>query len=464
MKDRLDTLHEECGIAGIFASPAAAASVETCLHHLQHRGQEGCGIVACHGNGDMECIKGLGLVSEVFGNLAADDPRLEGSSAIGHVRYGTSGGRGVENVQPFLLCLESGMFSIAHNGNIVNADVLKDKLCREGAIFFSSSDSELIAHLINKSGMCGREGMLAAISHAMEELDGAVSLLVMTEDAIYACRDRYGFRPLSYGNYGDGYAFASESCALAAIGAENIRDVKPGEIISVDKSGLHHLERAAQRCSKMCAMEYIYFARPDSEIEGVSVHEFRKNTGKILFEESPAAADMVVAVPDSGVSAAIGYAEASGLPFELGLVKNPYVGRTFIQPSQKMRELGVMMKLSPLSSNIQGKRLVIIDDSIVRGTTSRKIVRMLRQAGAAEIHMRISSPMIMSPCFYGVDISTSSELICAGMSLQEVCKFIEADSLAFISEEGLLRAGNRSDLCMACFNKKYPTNIYTHKL
>ncbi len=458
------SLHEECGIAGVFSNRSSAQLTRFCLHHLQHRGQEGCGIVACDEDGKMACVKGAGLVSEVFEDAAEVDDRLSGMSAIGHVRYGTSGGGGVENIQPFMFRLSSGPFAIAHNGNIVNADVLKDQLCREGAIFGSSSDTEVIAHLIHRSGRGSRHGMLDALSYAMNRLDGAVSLLVLVPGAIYACRDRYGFRPLSYGRYGDGYVFASETCALAALGIYDIHDVEPGEIVSVDKDGIHSFRFTENSLSKMCAMEYIYFARTDSTIEGTCVHTFRKNSGRILYEESPADADMVIAVPDSGLSAAIGYAEAGGLPVEMGLVKNRYVGRTFIQPSQEMRESGVRMKLSPLKSVIRGKRLVLIDDSIVRGTTSLKIVRMLREAGAAEIHVRISSPMITSPCFYGVDISSTKELLCVGKTVDEACKAIEADSLAFISEEGLLRAGSRSDLCMACFNKKYPTNLYDNKI
>lgn len=460
----LHSIHEECGIAGVFSCREASQLTRCSLMHLQHRGQEGCGIVARHDDGTLECVKGLGLVSEVFGGVDDDDARLAGQCAIGHVRYGTSGGRGVENVQPFVFRLRSGSFAIAHNGNIVNADELKDMLCAEGSVFVSSSDSEVIAHLIHRSGQVGTSGMKEAVANAMNRLDGAVSLLVMTPDAMYACRDRYGFRPLSMGRLGDGYVFASESCALQALNATGIRDLEPGEVVAVDSNGMSSTRHTEKTCSKMCAMEYIYFARPDSSIEGVCVHSFRRESGRILFEESPADADMVVAVPDSGISAAIGYAEASGLPFEMGLIKNAYSGRTFIQPNQQMRSLGVRMKLSPLRSVIRGKRLVLIDDSIVRGTTSLKIIRMLREAGATEIHLRISSPMITSPCFYGVDISSTKELLCANRSLEESCEAIGADSLAFISEEGLLRAGSRNDLCMACFNKKYPTELYNNKI
>lgn len=460
----LQSLHEECGIAGVFSNVKAAQLTQFCLHHLQHRGQEGCGIVSCKEDGHMLCVKGLGLVSEVFENEDSAGALMSGISAIGHVRYGTAGGRGVENVQPFVFRQRAGSFAIAHNGNIVNAEILKEKLSREGTIFGSSSDTEVIAHLIHRSGLIESHGMQAAVSHTMNLLDGAVSLLVLTSDAIYACRDKYGFRPLSFGKYGDGVVFASETCALDALDVTDIRELEPGEIVCVNKDGIRSFKYTGRTYSKMCAMEYIYFARPDSSIEGVCVHSFRKNSGKILFEESPADADMVVAVPDSGLSAAIGYAEASGLPFETGLIKNNYVGRTFIQPSQQMREMGVRMKLSPLSSVIRGKRIVLIDDSIVRGTTSLKINRMLREAGVAEIHMRISSPMIKSPCFYGVDISSSTELLCANRTLEEACSAIKADSLAFISEEGLLRAGSRSDLCRACFNKDYPTDLYNNKI
>lgn len=458
------SIHEECGVAGAFMNGKAAEIVRSCLSHLQHRGQEGCGIAVCKGDGKISSIKGLGLVSDVFPIQDRLDALLDGNNAIGHVRYGTSGGRGVDNVQPFVFRKGAGAFAIAHNGNIVNADELKEKLGKEGTIFVSSSDSEVIAHLIHRNMLSGSNDMREAISGTMNLLDGAVSLLVLTGDAIYAGRDRYGFRPLSIGRYGGGYVFSSESCALDALNAEDIREVLPGEIICAGKDGLLTSRFTDDTRSKMCAMEYIYFARPDSVIDGMSVYSFRKNAGRILHEESPVDADMVVAVPDSGVSAAIGYAEASGLPFEMGLIKNRYVGRTFIQPDQRMRETGVKMKLSPLESVIKGKRIILIDDSIVRGTTSLKIIRMLREAGAAEVHMRISSPMLKSPCYYGVDISSTEELLCADRFLEEACAAIEADSLAFISEKGLLRAGSRSDLCMACFNKKYPTDIYNHKI
>lgn len=531
------SIHEECGIMGVWDSPSSASLVCRGLLEIQHRGQEGCGISILHPDGHLSCSKGLGLVTEVFGaglepnfpeqqnaspevsdasaataNSAAEQDREEAevqenatfsaSAAIGHVRYGTSGGRELDNVQPFLIHQRRGDFAIAHNGNIVNAEVLKDRLCDQGDVFGSSSDTEVIAHLICRARRPAEDTpaleansvdiMEEAISDAMMQLDGAASVVVLTREAMFVCRDPYGFRPLSIGRLGSGWAAASETCALVKIGATDICDVLPGEIVTFSAQGIRRrmFSSPCPDCqpdqpsispnqptnqesgqvptqkplSRMCAMEYIYFARPDSDIEGVNVHSFRKNSGRVLFEESPVDADMVIGVPDSGMSAATGYSEASGLPMEMGLLKNAYSRRTFIQPSQGMRDLGVMMKLTPVRSVIRGKRLIVIDDSIVRGTTSLKIVRMLRKAGASEVHMRITSPMITSPCFYGVDISSRSELLCADRDLEKARQAIEADSLAFISQEGLLRASGRRSLCFACFDRDYPTKLYSHQI
>lgn len=445
------TLHEECGVFGVWNVGNAYRTVCTGLLSLQHRGQEACGIVTFPPEGMPRVRKGAGLVWSV---LDAEEEALPGACAIGHVRYATSGGGDTDNIQPFLFRSAGAYFALAHNGNLVNAELLKDRASRAGALFHSSSDSEVFAHLF--AGVLDLRGIGAALNR----VDGAFGLLVMTGDRLYACRDRYGFRPLCIGKLGEGYVVASESCALDAVGAVFLRDIEPGEIVAVGAAGMESYRFSRSIRHALCAMEYIYFARPDSDIEGVNVHAFRRESGRILYEENPVAADIVIGVPDSGLSAAMGYARAAGLPLETGLVKNAYVGRTFIQPAQEMREAGVLMKLSPVRQVVRGKRVVVIDDSIVRGTTSRKIVRMLRKAGAAEVHMKISSPMLLSPCFYGIDISSEAELLCARCTLDEACRAIGADSLSFLSEEGLLRAGHRTDLCRACFNRQYPTDLY----
>ena len=410
-------LREECGVFGIYGVPGAANLVYYGLHALQHRGQEGCGIVARSSSGELRRIKGEGLVTEIFdgGRLAS----LEGDMAIGHVRYSTTGGGGIDNVQPFLFHHNTGDFAIAHNGNIVNSHQLRRYL-----------------------------------------EDGAFAFLIMTKNRIYACRDKHGLRPLSIGALGDGYVVSSETCALDVMGAKFIRDLEPGEIVTIDHKGIRSSRYSDFQHHFMCAMEYIYFSRPDSDIEGCNVHNFRKLSGRLLFEEAPADADIVVGVPDSSLSAAMGYAEASGLPYEMGLVKNKYIGRTFIQPSQELRDRGVRMKLSPVKSVVGGKKVVLIDDSVVRGTTSKRIVGMLRDAGATEVHLRIASPQITRPCFYGIDISTYEELLCAHKTLDEVRDILGVDSIAFLSEKALFEAGHRSELCLACFNGSYPTYLY----
>jgi len=458
-------IHEECGVFGVYNVENASQLAYYGLHALQHRGQEACGIVSVEDNGEFSRVKGEGLVTEVFNkrNLAT----IGGHSAIAHVRYATAGGGGLDNVQPFLFHHHAGNFAMCHNGNLVNSDQLKRYLEDRGTLFQSTSDSELLAHLIKSTRVRGdhfhdnpKYPMLAPISSALNMIEGAFAFLVLTSEALYCMRDKYGLRPLSIGKLGTGYVVCSETCAMDAVGAEFIRDVEPGEIIIIDKGGLHTTRYSVFRHNYMCAMEYVYFARPDSDIDGNNVHAYRKQSGRILFEESPADADIVVGVPDSSLSAAMGYAEASGMPYEMGLVKNKYIGRTFIQPTQEMRDQGVRMKLSAVRSIVKGKRVVIIDDSIVRGTTSKRIVRMLREAGATEVHMRIASPPYAHPCYYGVDTSTVEELIAARKSVDEICKYIEADSLAFLSHEGLYKSGNRKELCTACFSGKYPTSLY----
>ena len=452
-------LHEECGVFGVFGVPGAAELNYYGLHALQHRGQEGCGIVSVNDAGALRRIKGEGLVTEVFNE--ANLRTLEGSMAVGHVRYSTSGGGGIENVQPFLFRHFTGDFALAHNGNLVNSHLLRRWLEDKGSLFQSSSDSEVLAHLIKKETRNHTQPRIYAIVEALNMIEGAFAFLIMTANRIYAARDKYGLRPLSIGRLGDGFVVSSETCALDAVGAEFLRDVEPGEIATLDGKGIRSTDYSMYKRHAICAMEYIYFARPDSDIERCNVHAFRKRSGRLLWQESPADADVVVGVPDSSLSAAMGFAEASGIPYEMGLIKNRYIGRTFIQPSQAMREKGVRMKLSAVGSLVRGRRVALVDDSIVRGTTSQRIVRLLREAGATEVHVRIASPPITHPCFYGVDTSTYDELLCARKSPEEVCRLVGADSLHFLSREALLKAGGRDELCMACFTGRYPTALYS---
>ncbi|MFR9564999.1 MAG: amidophosphoribosyltransferase [Rikenellaceae bacterium] len=449
-------IHEECGVFGVFGVSDAASLTYYGLHSLQHRGQEGCGIVAVNKEGRFERHRGEGLVTEVFNEAKLST--LAGKAAIGHVRYSTAGGGGTENIQPFMFRHHTGDFAMAHNGNLVNSEELRRFLENRGSLFQSSSDSEVLAHLIKKDKRSLHR--INAIVAALNMIEGAFAFLIMTEKRIYACRDKYGLRPLSIGKLGDGYVVSSETCALDVVGAEYVRDVEPGEIVSIDAKGLRSTHFAQFKRNQMCAMEYIYFARPDSDIEGCNVHTFRKKSGKLLWDEAPADVDIVVGVPDSSLSAAMGYAEAGGLPYEMGLIKNKYVGRTFIQPSQAMREKGVRMKLSAVRGIVKGKRVALIDDSIVRGTTSKRIVRMLKEAGATEVHVRIGSPEYRNSCYYGVDTSSVEELLSHRMSCDEACKFIEADSLSFLSADALYVAGDRKQLCTACFTGEYPTNLY----
>lgn len=451
-------LHEECGVFGIFGVPDAASLTYYGLHALQHRGQEGCGIVSVDAEGRFHREKGAGLVTEVFNGDKLSG--LSGSMAIGHVRYSTTGGNMSENIQPFLFRHNTGDFALAHNGNLVNSVQLRQYLENKGSLFQSTSDSEILAHLIKKETKYHDRPRIFAIIDALNMLEGAFAFVIMTANRIYACRDKYGLRPLSIGRLRDGYVVSSETCAFDVLGAEYVRDVEPGEIVTIDAHGLRSRDYSQYKRRQMCAMEYVYFSRPDSDIEGCNVHAFRKESGRILWQEAPAEADIVVGVPDSSLSAAMGYAEASGLPYEMGLIKNKYIGRTFIQPSQELRERGVRMKLSAVRTIVRGKRVVLVDDSIVRGTTSRRIVAMLREAGAAAVHVRIASPPMTNPCFYGVDTSTYDELISARKSVEEVRQNIGSDSLAFLSKEALLQAGGRSELCLACYTGQYPTALY----
>ncbi len=450
-------IHEECGVFGVFGVPDAASLTYYGLHSLQHRGQEGCGIVSVDDSYTFSRHRGEGLVTEVFNGERMST--LGGNIAIGHVRYSTAGGGGTENVQPFLFRHNTGDFAMAHNGNLVNSHELRTYLENRGSLFQSSSDSEVLAHLMKKDKRVVQR--IDTIVDALNMIDGAFAFIIMTKNRIYACRDKYGLRPLSIGRLGGGYVFSSETCALDVVGAEFLRDVEPGEIVSIDDNkGLRSTHFTQYKRHHMCAMEYVYFARPDSDIEGCNVHTFRKESGRLLWEESPADVDIVVGVPDSSLSAAMGYAESAGLPYEMGLIKNKYIGRTFIQPSQALREKGVRMKLSAVRGIVKGKRVALIDDSIVRGTTSKRIVRMLKEAGATEVHVRIASPEYRNSCYYGVDTSSVEELLSHRMNVEQARVFIEADSLSFLSTEALYRSGGRKQLCTACFTGQYPTNLY----
>ncbi|RSL31743.1 amidophosphoribosyltransferase [Salibacterium salarium] len=464
MLGEIKGLNEECGVFAVWGHKEAAQITYYGLHSLQHRGQEGAGIVASDEE-QLSIHKGLGLVTEAFKEGELD--QLQGHASVGHVRYATAGGGGLDNCQPLMFRSQTDSLAIAHNGNLVNANGLKLELENQGSIFQSTSDTEVIAHLIKRSVYPNMEDKL---SDALSMVQGAYALAVMTEKQLLVAQDPNGLRPLSIGRLGDAYVVASETCAFDVIGAQYEREVQPGEIITFDKNGMHSTLYASSEPRRMCSMEYVYFSRPDSNIDQINIHTARKNLGKKLASESPVEADVVTGVPDSSISAAIGYAEEAGIPYELGMIKNRYVGRTFIQPSQELREQGVKMKLSPVRGVVEGKRVVMVDDSIVRGTTSRRIVSMLKEAGATEVHVRISSPPITHPCFYGIDISTKSELIAASYSVEEMREKMGADSLSFISIDGMLNGIGRSNQdsncgqCLACFTGQYPTDIYEDTL
>jgi len=453
-----DKLNEECGVFGIFDQDGLAVQEITYygLYALQHRGQESAGIAVADGHA-IRYHKGRGLVPEVFDEEMLDTLK-GGKIAIGHVRYPTYGDTSLYNAQPLVIKYKKGFLALAHNGNLVNANALRTELEEAGAVFQTSVDSEVIANLIARHI---DEGLETAIQNTISKLRGAYALLLMTEDKLIAVRDLYGMRPLALGRIGHSYVVASESCAFDAVDAEFIRDVKPGEIIIISQDGLRSIQTPVPLKSGLCVFEFIYFARTDSTIDGVSVYTARKEAGKILAAEHPADADLVIGVPDSGTTAALGYAEASGIPFGEGLIKNRYVGRTFIKPSQAIREQGVRIKLNALRKIVKGKRIVMIDDSIVRGTTSKKIVEMLRLAGAREVHMRISSPPVRFPCYFGIDTPTKEHLIGARYSVEEICRIIGADSLGYLSIEGLLKTveGSGCGFCLGCFSGEYPIAV-----
>ena len=456
-----EELHEECGVFGIYGndSLAPAYACYNGLLALQHRGQESCGI-AVNDRGVISGHKNMGLVSEVFSNEVLDS--LTGQMAIAHVRYSTAGGSVRENSQPLVMRYVKGTLAIAHNGNLTNAYEVRRELENRGAIFQTTIDSEAIAYIIARERI-KTDSVEEAVENAMGQIEGAYSLLVMSPQKLIAARDPHGFRPLCMGKLGDSIVFASETCALAACGAEFVRDVRPGEIVVVDETGVKSITTRCPEDNKrsLCVFEYIYFARTDSEIDGISVYRSRKEAGRILAREFPVDADIVIGVPESGIDAAIGYSEESGIPYEKGIVKNGYIGRTFIKPTQKERANSVRLKLNPLRSVLEGKRVVVIDDSIVRGTTCDRIVKMLRNAGAKEVHLRISSPPFIWPCFYGTDIPSRDELIAVKHSIPEICRLTGADSLGFFPPEklGEMLLGNGAGICDACFSGKYPTKI-----
>lgn len=452
-----DKLHEECGVFGIFGHPEAANLTYLGLYSLQHRGQEGCGIVASDGQ-NLKAHLGMGLVADVFKH---DDifARLPGKAAIGHVRYSTAGGNDMKNVQPIMVDYSRGSIAVAHNGNLVNAQEIRNTLERSGSIFSTTSDTETIVHLIARAQS---DSLVERICEALLQVKGAYSLVFLTETRMVVVRDPSGFRPLSIGKLDGAIVAASESCAFDLIEAEYLREVEPGEVIVVDKDGMRsYFPFPKDIRNTPCIFEYIYFARPDSRIFNRMVYPVRKEFGRQLARQFPVDADLVMAVPDSGMPAAMGYAEEAGLPFELGLIRNHYVGRTFIEPQQSIRHFGVKLKLNPVRDVIEGKRVIVVDDSIVRGTTSRKIVKMIRNAGAKEVHVRISSPPTSFPCFYGIDTPSRKELISASHSIDEIARYITADSLCYLSLEGLHATleqfgDHKIDFCEACFSGNYP--------
>ncbi len=455
-----DRPKEACGVFGVYTEneqTQAALLIYIGLFSLQHRGQESAGMVVSDGK-RLLAQKDLGLVSRVFNpdNLHL----LKGRIGIGHVRYGTSGSNYVANAQPLMAGCSKGILAVAHNGSLLNRTQLSKKLEERGALFQTSTDTEIIMNLI--AGF-SKETLEEAVALAAAQLVGSFVLVIMTKDTLIGVRDPYGLRPLCLGKVEDAFVLASESCAFSVLGGEFLRDIEPGEVITIDHQGVRSrfLEKPEERA--LCIFEYIYFARPDSTIDGLNVHQVRKAMGRELAKEFTGTADVVIPVPDTGISAALGFAEASGIPYDLGLIKNPYVGRTFIKPRQDQRDLGVRIKLSLVSEVVKNRRVVIIDDSIVRGTTTRKIIRMLRETGAREVHMCISAPPITQPCFYGIDTSVRKELIAAGNSIEEIKEYINADTLTYLSSKGLSKAINQKGHCSACFTGTYPIGLPTER-
>jgi amidophosphoribosyltransferase len=452
-----DKQEEACGVFGIYSNDPefeAAALTYLGLYALQHRGQESAGIVVSDGR-HFSVHKNMGLVSNVFNRDILDG--LKGRMAIGHVRYSTTGSSFLANAQPLMARCSKGTLAVAHNGNLVNAEELRKKLEDSGSVFQSTTDTEVIINLIARYS---RETLNNALLKAAGDLQGSYSLILMSKDTLIGLRDPFGVRPLCLGKLDDAYVLSSESCVFSSLGGHFIRDINPGEMIAIDSNGVKSHYLSEKKTQATCVFEYIYFARPDSNIDGLNVHLSRKAMGRELAKQFNREADVVVSVPDTGRSAAMGFAEASGIPYDIGLIKNPYMGRTFIQPHQKMRDLGVRIKLNPVEGVLKGKRVVIIDDSIVRGTTSGKIIGLLREAGAKEVHMCISAPPITYPCYYGIDTSVRKELIASAHTVEKIRTFIQADSLTYLTLEGLYRAVQpNKDLCVACFNGDFPMPI-----
>ncbi len=454
-----DKFHEECGVFGVYGHPDAANLTYLGLYALQHRGQESAGIVSSDGK-QLHAQKSMGLVADIF-----DEERIKklpGRMAIGHNRYSTTGESSTINIQPILVNFALGRLAIAHNGNLVNAGILKDELEAYGSIFATTSDTEVVVHLIAQSRMATlHERIIDALSH----VQGSYSLLLLTEDELIAIRDPNGFRPLSLAEHDGAYVVASETCAFDLIEATYIRDIAPGEMVIINSKGIRSSFPLKPAEPSHCIFEFIYFARPDSMVFGQNVYTIRKEFGKQLARETGVPADVVIPVPDSGVPAALGYAEEAGIRFDTGLIRNHYVGRTFIEPRQSIRHFGVKIKLNPVRDALKGKRVVVVDDSIVRGTTSKKIIKMIRNAGAAEVHLRISSPPTSYPCFYGIDMPTRQELIASTHSIEEIRKYITADSLGYISMDGLQKViPNRMNFCAACFDGEYPVPFPGEKM
>jgi amidophosphoribosyltransferase len=448
---------EECGVVGIAAIDGAAELASLALHALQHRGQESAGITASDGH-QLRTFKKMGLVADVFDEKTTKE--LVGNYAIGHVRYSTSGSSHILNAQPLQVASHRGSISLAHNGNLVNAPELRREMEADGSIFSTTSDSEVILHMLARSRAIACED---ALQELLPRIKGAFSLLIMTRDRLIAARDPHGFRPMCLGRYKDSYVIASESCAFDIIGATYLRDIEPGEMVILGDGELTSRRFSAEESEQCCVFEHVYFSRPDSQIFGTSVEYVRRRSGAILGREAPADADLVCAVPDSSNTAALGYAQATGLPFELALIRNHYVGRTFISPAQKVRDMSVRIKFNPVKEVVEGKRVVMIDDSIVRGTTMRKLVKLMKQAGAKEVHLRIASPPVTNPCYYGIDTPVRNELIASSHTVEEIATYLRVDSLHYLSLDGLMEAaGGAERYCDACFTGNYPVSFSQH--
>jgi amidophosphoribosyltransferase len=455
-----DRFHDECGVFGVFGHPEAANLTYLGLYALQHRGQESAGIVASTGS-DLNLHRAMGEVEEIFQPSVL--AKLPGSSAIGHTRYSTAGDKALLNAQPIMIDCNKGKIAVAHNGNLTNALEHRRRLEHRGSIFQSNSDTEVIVHLIARSQARNFSG---ALGDALNQVEGAYSLLVLTQDELYAVRDPRGFRPLALGKIAtldgsEAWAVASETCAFDLMNAEYVRDIEPGEMVRISRSGIESIHFSPPKPHQYCIFEHVYFSRPDSTVFGRSVNESREMLGRLLAREHPVEADMIVPIPDSGVPAAIGFSLESKIPFRMGLIRNHYIGRTFIEPSQAIRNFGVKLKLNPVRNLVAGKRVVLVDDSIVRGTTSRKLVRLMREVGAKEVHMRISCPPTISPCYYGVDTPTKEELIASSNTPEQICKYLGADSLGYLSLGGLRQAVNDTEgkFCTSCYTGVYPTDL-----